>query len=905
MTPGSTKPRPPALARLVLALLYRGRDAETVVGDADEGFARRVERWGEVRARSWYRRQVAGSIWALAGRRRRARVATVRNPSSGGAGLYRQNIRHAVRSLRRSPGFTGVASLTLALGIGAAAAVFTVVDAVLLEPLPFDEPDELIGIWHEALGLDIELAQSATALHFTYRDHGRVLDDVGHWDRRDVAVTGVGEPEQVAAVRMTASLLAVLRVEALVGRRFTEADDLPGAPATALLSESYWRERFVADPDAVGRVIEVDGRPREIVGVLPGWFALPGSDARLYVPLQLDRAATVLGDFTYSGMGRLTSGATVEDASADLERMLPLAPEFFPGAMTPANLAASGLRPVVHPLKDDYVGDVDDVLWVIFGSVAILLLIACANVANLFLVRSEARRREMAVRTAIGAGRGRITGHFLAESLLLGVSGGALGLALAVLGVRVLVGLESTQLPRVAEIAADGSVLAFTAAVAVIVSVLCGLLAAGTHAGGDVARTLRAGPGQSRGSELGGWTRSALVVSQMALALVLLAGSGLMLRSFLAMTRVEPGFTDPDQVLTMRVAIPSTEVPNAEETALAFEEIWRRLGEIPGVAAVGASSALTMDGFERWGFIWTEDRPISLEVAPPTRRFKSISEGYFEAMGNPVLAGRPILWRDIHERARVAVVTRNFAEEYWGSPEAAVGKRISTGDPANPVWQEVVGVVGDVHDDGVQEPAPTVVFWPYVSELDGRTIVVRTLSFAVRAADGRGALGLVDEVEEAVWAVDADLPVARLRTLDAILAESMARTSLTTTMLLVAGVVSLLLGLVGLYGVVSYSASRRTREIGIRIALGAERTRVSLMMLSQAARLVTLGAVLGLAAAMTLTRLMSSLLYGVEATDPLTYAAVATLLVGTALLACYVPARRAASTDPVVAIRSE
>jgi len=897
--------RPPFLARLLLVVFLRGASLETILGDIDEGYARRHAQHGEIQARWWYWRQVIASLWALGvdvisprSRDRSTRAPTRRVRAADWA----QDLKQAARRLLRSPGFTSAVVLTLALGVGAATAVFTIVDAILVDPLPFDEPDRLVAIWHEAPGLDLGEIRSAAALQFAYRDRNRVFEDVAHWSGREVAVTGAADPEQVMAVRMTAGLLPLLGVEPRLGRRFTERDDAPGAPLTVLLAEGYWQRRFAGEPTLLGRTIVVDGQVREVIGVLPSRFSLPGVEPQLYLPMQLDRATTVLADFNLSGVGRLLPSVSLAEANDDLGRILPIAPQLFPGAMTTANVEAARLGPAVHPLKQDYVGDLGQVLWVLLGSVSILLFVAFANVANLVLVRTEARRREMAVRASMGAGRGRIVRHLLAESALLATTGTALGLLVAAGGLRAFLQTGLITLPRADEISMDGTVLGFAAAIALTVTILCGIVSSRGLGRGDIGRLLRSVTGPAAGSWR--WAKNGLVVAQIALALVLLVGSGLMIRSFTALRRVEPGFTAPESVLTMRVAIPAAEISDPAGVAAAFEDIWNRLRAIPGVSAVGASSALTMDGPRRFDFIWSEDRPLSLEVAPPSRTVKWVSEGYFEAMGNPVIVGRPIMWSDVHDLARVAVVTRNFAEEYWGSPEAALGKRIAVGKTTGPVWKVIVGVVGDVRDDGPAQPATTVVFWPYVYELGGPPIVPRTLSFAVRAEE-RSAASLTSDVKAAVWAVDPDLPLANLRTLDALVSKSMARTSVTMLMLVVSAVTALVLGLVGLYGVVSCVVARRTHEIGIRMALGAERNDVTSMVLRGGLSICALGVGIGLVGAVTLTRLMASLLYGVEATDPLTYSAVAVALTVAALVATYLPARRAAGVDPLISLKQE
>ncbi len=820
-------------------------------------------------------------------------------------GLW-NDARFALRGLFRAPGFTAITVGTLALGIGATTAIFTVVNGVLLKPLPFDDPDELVGVWNRSANADrLELG---AAQYFTYRDENRFFDDIGSWAAGQVSVTGLEEPEQLSAVWVTAGLLPLLRVQPVIGRRFSEEDDSPDTPQTLMLSHAYWQRQFGADPAVVGSTLRVNGTQRKIIGVLPPQFTLPRQEAAIYVPLQGDRAVTVMCCYNLQAIARLSPGATIKQAEADVERMIPMAPERFPGAMTVGILERFEIGPNLRPLKQDFVGDIGNVLWVLLGTVGIVLLIACANVANLFLVRSEGRQQEVAVRTALGAARGQIARQFLLESLVLGLLGGLAGLGFASGGVRLLTWMGPESLPRLNEIALDPAVLAFTLGISLLSGLLFGMLPVFRVGGLDLVSSLKEG---GRGGNVGKQrhrARNTLVVAQMALALVLLAGSGLMIRSFQTLRSVDPGFSNPEEVLTFRVAIPVAEIEDLAEVALAYEDMWRRFREIPGVTYVGGSSSVTMDGHKNFHDVFeVEDFPFSPDEVPIGKRFKFITGDYFEAMQNPVLAGRPIEWSDIHQRAQVAVVTADFAEEYWGSPAAALGRRISEPNLTGLAWREIIGVVGNVHDDGVSQPTEPVIFFPLaVTNYYGSTVIAvpRALTFAVRTSRPT-ASSLLPEVRAAVGAVSPNLPLAEVRTLDDILAQSMARTSFISVMLAIAAAVALALGLVGIYGVISYVVSQRTREIGVRMALGADRRDVTRMVLRQGVILAGIGVVVGLVAAVGLTRLMFSLLYGVEATDPLTFGVVAGLLVAVALIASYLPALRASRTDPLEALRFE
>ncbi len=487
-------------------------------------------------------------------------------------GLW-NDARFAMRGLFRAPGFAAITIGTLALGIGAVAAIFTVVNGVLLKPLPFENPDELVGVWHTAPAAGLDQVGLSTAMSLAYREENRFFEDIGFWDNRQVSVTGLGDPEQLSAMRVTAGLLPLLRIQPVIGRFFTEEDDSYGAPQTIMLGHAYWQRQFGADPAAVGSTLRVDGVPREIIGVLPPEFFLTPAEASIYVPLQWDRD-NLGAAWGYRAVARLAPGATIELADADVGRMLPLVPELFPGAvLSLSTIERTQLGPNLRPLKEDFVGSIGNVLWVLLGTVGIVLLIACANVSNLFLVRAEGRLQEVAVRTAMGAGRGQIARQFVLESLVLGLCGGLAGLGLALGGVRLLTWMAPASLPRLHEISMDPTVLAFTFGVSVLSGLLFGLLPILRVGGLDLVASLKeGGRGGSAGKERHR-ARNALVVAQVALALILLAGSGLMIRSFQALRNVDPGFANPEEVLTFRVAIPEAETENEAGAARAFEDI--------------------------------------------------------------------------------------------------------------------------------------------------------------------------------------------------------------------------------------------------------------------------------------------------------------------------------------------
>lgn len=815
-----------------------------------------------------------------------------------------RDIRLALRGVRRNPAFAALTVLTLALGIGATAAVFSVVNGVLLKPLPFHEPENLVGVWHSALGWGVSrwMPQSA-ATYFTYREESRVFEDIGIWNNTQVSITGLDQPERVTALLVTDGTLPLLRVAPILGRTFSRQDDLPEAEPTVMLSHGYWLLRFAGDSNVIGRTLTIDGRSREVIGVLPPGFDFFQIDPAVYLPYRFDRAhVAVFGDLSYPAVARLRPGVTIEQANADVARMIPLALEKFPPGMSPSDIENVQLGPDVHPLINDVVGTVGTTLWVILGSVGIVLLIACANVANLSLARAEGRRREVAVRAAIGAGRREIARHFFAESLVLAGLGGVVGLGLAYAGSTAFVAIAAQQLPRTTEITVDTTVLLFTAAISLLSGTFFGLFPVLRYGNPNLATSLKEGDrggGSGRGRQ---FVSGALVVSQVALALVLVCGSGLMIRSFQAMRHVDPGFDRPDEVLTFNITPTAAEAPEPPATAATHEEILRRIRAVPGVVAAAFSSSMPLDGWGSNQGIHVEEFPIAEDQAAPLRRFKWISPGYFETLGIPLLAGRDLSWADIHTRARVVVVTENFASQYWDNPSAALGKRIREG--RNQPWREIVGVVGNVHDNAVNRPATPIVYWPHlVEDFWGLDIFARrTMVYVVRSGL-HPAANVLNDVREAVWSVHSTLPVANVQTLGDVYDRSMVRTSFTVVMLFIAGSLALILGAVGIYGVISYVVSQRTREIGVRMALGARQRQVSGVVLKQGLVLAGSGVAVGLIAAVGLTRLMSALLFGVDPVDPITYGTVSLVLVAVALLASYVPSRRAARVDPAEALR--
>ncbi len=815
-------------------------------------------------------------------------------------------LRHILRRLAQTPMFTVIAVATLAIGIGANTAIFSVIEGILLKPLPFPHSEELVALDHSAFGDNMAHAGMAPFLYFTYREQNQTLEDVGMCDSGTATVTGLAEPEQVPELDVTDAVLPLLRVQPLLGRVFSRADDSTDSPETVILTFGYWKARFGGDPSVIGRSMTIDGRPIQIIGVLQEGFRFLDQKPSLVMPIRKDRSKVYLGNFSFQAIGRLKPGVTPAQVTADMRRMIPIAVDSFPPfpGYNRSMFIEAKLAPLVEPLKQQLVGNVRGVLWVLMGTIGMVLLIACANVANLLLVRADGRRQELAIRAALGAGWGQLARELLTESTALGILGGIAGLGLAYGALQLLVAIAPSNLPRIESISIDGAVLGFTLAVSLLAGLLFGIIPVVKYAGPQLAPALRAGGRTLSQSKERHRARNTLVIVQVALALVLLIGSGLMIRTFQSLKHVQPGFSNAEQVETMRISIPESLVGDPVKAAQTEQAIVEKIAAIPGVSSAGATSLIPMTNRGWHDAVFAEDHVYNESQIPPLRNYKFVTPGLLKTMGNSLIAGRDFTWTDVYEKRKVAMVSENMARELWSEPGKAIGKRIR--ENLKGTWREVVGVISDERDDGVDQKAPTIVIWPILMDnfSGDEKFVNRYLSYVVRS--GRtGSQGFLTELSHAVWSVNPNLPLANVHTLKEIYTKSLARTSFTLVMLAIAGAMALLLGVVGIYGVLSYSVSQRTREIGIRMALGARKEELMRMFVAQGLRLALIGVACGLIAAVGLTRLMKSLLFEVKPVDPFTFVTVALGLILAAALASYLPALRATAVDPMEALRAD
>ena len=828
----------------------------------------------------------------------------------------RQDVRYTVRALIKNPGFTLIAVLMLVLGIGATTAMFSVINGVLIRPLPYPGQDRLIELVHEAPGLRISELFASPAIYFVYRDHSQAFESVAlwDWDASPSTVTGSGEPEAVQSLVVTHEFLSMLGAAPILGRGFSEADDVAGSTPTVIISYGYWRRHF-GGTGGLGQTLVVDGIPRQVIGVLPQWFRFFDYPAEIFFPLQPVRSAARWPSFDGRGMARLKRGVTLEAANADVRRMIPILHTEFGGNFS----EDARFGPRLRFLKDSVVGKFGDTLWLLMATIGLLLLIACVNVASLITARVQTRRHELAVRAALGAGWSRIVRLVLTESVILVLVGGACGLGLAYFSLPLLLSASAADLPQIQTIKIDFRVVLAALAVSVLAILMFTLILALHFAftRHELAGALHSGGRSMTGRREDNRIRHFLIVAEVSLALVLLTGSGLMIRTFRTLQHVDPGFRDPGRVQILQLTIPladisdaaQSDVPNPERTFRLQNAIQDQWTAVAGVESVGFSAfndGLPLDGDGRGGGIIIEGRTPVTEMGV---EIQFISPKFFETFQTPLLAGRSFEWKDIYDGRAIVLISENLARGEWGSAEAALGKRIGR-SPSGP-WWEVVGVVGNVHHNGLSEPAPKTVSFPL--PITSAQPGIRTATFIIRSARV-GTPGFLEDLQKAARKLNGNVALGKLQTLGVLgnvqtlgdlYRRAMARTSTTLTLLAITGTMALLLALIGMYGAVSFSVSQRRREVGIRLALGARPAELRWFFVRHGLALAGIGVVIGIGFAAWLTQLMTSQLFGVTPLDPTTYAAVVLAVVGANAASSYLPARRASRMDPVEVLKIE
>jgi len=807
-------------------------------------------------------------------------------------------LRHALGRLGRSPGFTAAAALSLALAIGANVTIFTVVDRVVLNPLPYPDSVRLVNLTFAMPSRNISAFDSITARqydHFT--KHARTLSALSAYRTEDRTITGRGGPERVRITRTTPSLASVLRVNPAVGRWFSDAEGVPGSSAAvAVLSNGLWTRRYGAQLDVVGQPITIDGTPSTIIGVMPASFAFPDRDVDIWLPEPW--SATDPDSYSYAGVARLADGVTIEGARAELTTL---------SAALEATAPTNGYRALVSASKtlhEATIGQISTALWVLLASAGIVLLVACANIANLFLVRSEGRQREIGVRRALGARTGNVAAYFLAESAILSAAGGALGLAAAWGGVRLLVAYGPTTLPRLQEIRVTPGSAAFTLA-------LCALSAVAF--GAVPLLRLRSSSASLQQSERGAtagrhsdWTRRLLMAGQVALALVLLIGAGLLLRSFQRLSAMDHGF-DPASALTFQVGLPPSDYPERQTVVATHQTALEAIARLPGVTSASMTNCVPLSGrgFCGGAPLFVEGDPDSPPGSRPIVAIRPVAGSFFETMRIPIRRGRGITPRDVENNELVAVVNEAFVRAGLANRDP-IGMRVRLGPhalPAVDAWFTIVGVVPTTPTVALGEStsAPKL----YIPMIAARNVwpAVNVMTYVVRTTTP--PTDLTQPIRAAIGGIDRNLAMSQVRTLQSFVDAAGSQRAFTLVLLLVASGTALLLGLVGIYSVTSYLVSQRTAEIGVRLALGAEPGRVMRMVVRQGATVAAGGIATGLLAAFATSPAISPLLYGVNPRDPGVFATVALTLMTVALVACWLPARRAASVDPLVALRSD
>jgi putative ABC transport system permease protein len=812
-----------------------------------------------------------------------------------------QDLRYGARMLWKTPGFTLIAMLTLGLGIGANTAIFSIVNGLLLNPLPYRDAGRLAIIWTHSPGANVAQDWPSPGQFTALKSENGVFEQLALAQGSNVIITGDGEPERLGAVRASSAVFSLLGAQAAMGRVFTPEEDTPDKTLTVILSHGFWRRRFGGDTNALGRKLTINGRDYVIVGVMPPDFSLDhevmptvGSVAHAEIlmplPLSVDRMNNH-GDENYNVLARLKPGATVAQAQSELNLAVRRLEQQFPDRYPPSRRFSFSIR----PLLEQAVGDIRLALYVLLGAVGCVLLIACVNVANLLLARAAAREKEMAIRTAIGAGRWRVARQLLTESVLLSAVGGALGLMLAVWWLGLLRWLDPSDIPRLEAVSIDKRALAFTAAVTVFTGILFGLAPALRGSRMNLGVTLKEG-GRSLAGGGHRLLRNLLVVTEIALSVVLLVCAGLLIRSFVHVQQVAPGFA-PQNVISMRLALVGPAYSEEVRRVSFYQQLWERIRRLPGIEAAGGVSTLPLTGAIGWGSVTIEGYDASSGQSMIQSDLRAASVGYFEAMKIPLVRGRFFAEQDTKESEKVVIVDANMASKYWPNADP-IGKRLKFGGPdSNNPWMTVVGVVGNVKHYALDIDSRVALYTPHMQGGAGSlSVVART------AAD---PVSLAAAVTREARAIDPNLPIYDVKTMEQWLSESLARRRFAMLMLGLFATVAMLLAAVGVYGVMSYTVAQRTREIGVRVALGAQTLDVLRLVVRQGMSLAGIGVVIGLVVALGATRLMTGLLFGVRATDPVTFVAIPLLLAIVALSACLLPARRATKVDPMTALRSE
>jgi predicted permease len=799
-------------------------------------------------------------------------------------------LRQAARALARRPGYTAVSALTLALGIGANVAIFTVLNAVVLRPLAYPDSDRIVDIRHHAPGLNMADLNSSPGLIVQYRQAARTLGSVAGYRTLQLNLADGGAPERVRVAAVSPELFDVLATQPAWGRRFNQEDALSSSRRVSLLTYPLWQSRFGGDSAVIGRTVQLDGQATEVIGVMPRGFMFPDAETRLLIPFRIDPSSG-FGDFGVTSLARLAPGASLESARQEIDRLQQRIPEWFPG-LTKETLEGFGWSVTMQPLQERMVSDVSTTLWILLGTVGFVLLIAGANVANLYLVRAESRQHEIAVRSALGAARIRIAATFLAESLLLAAIGGFTGLLIGGGATRLLVAYGPAQLPRLQEVQTDGAVVALAAVLSVLSAIALGLLpmwTIGRRAIGASVRERGRGTTAARSQQR---LRQVLIVTQVAMALVLLVGSGLMLRSVARLHAVDPGFRR-DGLLTAGVSLGTR--ADRERAVAFYHRALDEMSRLPGVTAAGAASNLPVAASSlKGGSFAVRSRPRPAQNEPPLfTMYSAVTAGYFETLGVPLFEGRLPERADAELKRPVAWVNSALARQFLS--DRALGESIQIDGQ----WLEIVGVVGDLKTFGLRERARPMAYVP----ISNASVPVDVMYAVVRCAGA--ATALAPALRSAIDRVDASVPLTTTRTMEDLVAGTIAQTSFTMTLLIIAAGIALVLGVVGLYGVISYIVTQRTVEIGIRVALGATPGELSAMILRQGLTVALVGIVVGVAVALASTRLMASLLFEVSEKDPVTFAAVALILAVVSALASYLPARRAAGIDPIEALRGQ